>query len=106
MADKNRKTRLELLNEFHAAPIDALFPQIYIAALLDCSTANVERARWQGWGIPFLKVGHRVLYRKRNALAWLSQHRPVRTTVAARVQAMRLREVLNTADRMTTSQEG
>jgi hypothetical protein len=89
-------TRLELLNEFHAAPIDSLFPQDTIAALLDCSTANVERARWQGWGIPFVKLAHRVLYRKRDILTWLSQHPPVRTTAEARAQR-RLREVPNVA---------
>ena len=104
MADKSRKARLELLNEFHAAPIDSLFPQVYIAALLACSTAKLERARWQGWGVPFLKIGHRVLYRKRDILAWLSQHQPVRTTAEARAQVMRMREVLNVA--VAASREG
>jgi hypothetical protein len=106
MADKNRKARLELLNEFHAAPNDALFPQVYIAALLDCSTANVERARWQGWGVPFLKIGHRIFYRKSDYLAWEERHKPVRSTAEAAAQTMRLRrEALSDAPSSAASAE-
>jgi hypothetical protein len=93
MAAKNRKTRLELLREFDAAPIDTLFDQHTIAALRCCSTGNIERERWQGKGIPFIKIGYSVRYRKVDYLTWLKQHRPVRSTAEADVQAMRLRGV-------------
>jgi hypothetical protein len=43
MADKKRKTRLALLEEFEAAPPSALFTQSTIAALRCCSTGNIER---------------------------------------------------------------
>ena len=93
MAAKNRKTRLELLKEFEAAPPFALFTQATIAALRCCSTGNIERERWQGKGIPFIKIGYSVRYRKADCLKWLNQHRPVRSTAEADAQAMRLRGV-------------
>jgi hypothetical protein len=88
MADKTCKTRLELLREFEAAPPSALFTQSTIAALRCCSTGNIERERWLGRGVPFLKIGHGVRYRKADYLTWLNQHQPVRSTAEAR-------EVLN-----------
>jgi hypothetical protein len=91
------KNRIELIREFESAPSSTLFSQSYIAALRDCSLANIERERWQGKGVPFLKIGHRVLYRKSDYLAWLERHQSVRTTSEARAQAMQLREVLNVA---------
>jgi hypothetical protein len=99
MADKNRKSRLELLAEFAAAPSSALFPQPYIAALRDCSEANIARDRGLGQGVPFLRIGNRILYRKADYLAWEEQHKPVRSTAEARAQR-RLREAANIADRI------
>ena len=104
MADKNRKPRLELLREFDAAPIDTLFPQIYVAARRNCSPANIERERGLGKGAPFIKIGGRIFYRKSDYLAWEERHQPVRTTSEARAQAIRLREGLNVA--VTASREG
>jgi hypothetical protein len=93
MADKNRKTRLELLREFEAAPPDALFKQATVAAVRSCSTGNIERDRWRGTGIPFRRIGHSIRYSKRDILTWLSQYQAVRSTAEADAQAMRLREV-------------
>lgn len=106
MAGKTRKTRLELLAEFYAAPPNALFTQATVAALLHCSIANIERGRWRGTGIPFRRISGSIRYCKRDILAWLSQHRPVRSTAEARAQAMRLREALNGTDQVATSGEG
>jgi hypothetical protein len=66
-----------------------------IAALRDCSEANIARDRNLGQGVPFLKIGNRVLYRKAAYLAWEEQHKPVSSTAEARTQARRLREVPN-----------
>jgi hypothetical protein len=103
MADK---TRLEKLLTFEAAPANALFDQDTIAALRGVSTGTIERDRCLGRGAPFLKIGHRILYRKSDYLAWEQQHQPVRSTAEARAQAMRLRGALNVADRIATSGEG
>ncbi len=93
MADKKtRLARLTLLQEFDAAPLDALFTSTTVAAIRHCSVANIERERWRGTGIPFRRIGGSIRYCKRDILAWLSQHRPVHTTAEARVQAMQLRE--------------
>lgn len=86
MAAKNRKTRLELLREFEAAPPFALFTQSTIAALRCCSTGNIERERWQGKGIPFIRIGHTIRYRKSDYLAWERQHKSVRSTAEADAQ--------------------
>jgi hypothetical protein len=86
MADKNRKTRLELLREFEAAPPSALFTQSTIAALRCCSTGNIERDRWLGRGVPFIKIGHAIRYRKADYLLWERQYQPMRSTAEADAQ--------------------
>jgi hypothetical protein len=65
--------RLQLLNEFELAPISALFTQKTIAAVLSCSTQLLERNRWAGGGIPYLKIGRKVLYRKSDVLEYIQQ---------------------------------
>lgn len=90
MADE---TRLEKLLTFEAAPANTLFDQGTIAAVRGCSTGTLERDRCLGRGVPFLKIGHRILYRKSDYVAWEQQHQPVHSTIEARAQAMRLREV-------------
>jgi len=73
---KPQKTRLELLAEFEAAPPYAVFAQIYVAAVRDCSTFTIERDRWAGIGVPFIKPAgtRQVRYRKSDILAWLESH--------------------------------
>jgi hypothetical protein len=93
MADKTRKTRLELLAEFAAAPSSALFASATVAAVRGCTTGNIERDRWLGRGVPFIRIGHTIRYSKRDILAWLSQYQAVRSTAEADAQSMQLREV-------------
>jgi hypothetical protein len=92
MADKKRKIRLELLREFEAAPPNALFTQSTIAALRCCSTGNIERERWLGRGVPFIRIGHAIRYRKVDYLMWEKQHQLVHSTAEADAQTTRLRE--------------
>ncbi|STX50976.1 Uncharacterised protein [Legionella busanensis] len=66
-------SRLQLLNEFESAPHSSLFNQQTLAAVLSCSTQLLERNRWAGTGIPYLKIGRKVLYRKSDVLAFLEQ---------------------------------
>ncbi|MGQ3888251.1 helix-turn-helix domain-containing protein [Legionella sp. CNM-1927-20] len=68
-------SRLQRLNEFESAPSSALFNQQTLAAVLSCSTQLLERNRWAGTGIPYLKIGRKVLYRKNDVLAFLEQQR-------------------------------
>lgn len=75
-----KRPRDEMLKEFYNAPDDALFKSPIIAAVRSCSTAKLERDRWAGIGVPFIKDGRNVLYRKRDVLAYLSAWgRPIRT---------------------------
>lgn len=67
------QTRTEALAEFYSAPETSLFNQIVIAYVRDCSTATMERDRWAGGGIPFIKIGRAVKYRKTDVLGWLEQ---------------------------------
>jgi hypothetical protein len=97
------KNRIELIREFESAPPSTLLPQIYVAALRGCSEANIARDRGLGRGCPFVRIGNRVFYRKRDILSWLNQHQPVGSTAEARAQARRLREVPNVADRTAAS---
>lgn len=70
----NNKDRIDLLSNFEKAPETALFGQQTIAAVRDCSTATLERDRWAGNGIPFIKIGRAVKYRKSDVVAWLNEH--------------------------------
>lgn len=75
-----KPTRLHLLNEFDSAPESALFNQQTIAAVLSCSTQLLERNRWAGTSVPYLKIGRKVLYRKSDVLGFLQQQKIYRST--------------------------
>lgn len=80
---KSALPRLDLLNEFYAAPPDALFPQKTLCAVLGCSEALAERKRWQGGWIPFVKLGRLVRYRKSDILAYLEHQKACQSTIEA-----------------------
>jgi excisionase family DNA binding protein len=65
---------LELINQYEEAHSSTLFSQETVAAILDCSMATLERDRWIGNGIPFIKIGRLVRYRKTEIKTWLDQH--------------------------------
>lgn len=72
---KIKPSRLELINEYELAPDSALFSQETVAAILHCSIATIERDRWIGTGIPFVKIGRMVRYRKTDIRDWLEKHK-------------------------------
>ena len=68
-------------NCFAALDEDALADRRVTAAGMGLSRDWLEQKAWLGGGPPFVKVGGRCLYRKRDVLAWLSQHgREMRST--------------------------
>jgi hypothetical protein len=85
IAMKLEKTRLALINEYESAPDSALFSQHTIAAVRQCSVATVEHDRWAGRGVPFMKLGRLVRYRKADIRAWLESHRVVQSTTQAQL---------------------
>lgn len=89
--------RLVLINEFESAPDSALFSQMTIAAVRQCSIATIERDRWAGTGVPFIKIGRLVRYRKSVVRAWLENHPVVQSTTQSQMlsQSQAAREVSN-----------
>ena len=77
-----KKSRIELAKEFAELPLDALATSAQYAAFLNVSEAKLERDRWAGGGIPFIKHGRNVRYLKRVALEHI-QTRVSTTQVAA-----------------------
>ena len=82
---KTDKSRLTMIQEYEQAPDTALFTQETVAALLNCSLATIERDRWAGTGIPFIKIGRLVRYRKTDIQAWLASHTAVQSTTQAQL---------------------
>lgn len=75
-----KTSRIHLIHEFDSASHSTLFNQNTLAAVLNCSTQLLERHRWAGEGIPYLKIGRKVLYRKSDILAFLQQQKVYRST--------------------------
>ena len=84
-ATKPKPTKQRLLAEFAAAPDYALFKQPTIAAIRDCSEATIERDRWEGCGVPFVRVEgtSQIRYRKSDTLEWLKIHKSRTSTTQA-----------------------
>jgi hypothetical protein len=78
--ERTELNRLQLLEEFHVAPNDTWFGQTMVAAIRACSLATVERDRWAGIGVPFVKCGRSVRYRKIDILNWLAKHVSAQST--------------------------
>ena len=77
-----RKERTQLRQEFLETPEDGLVDTSQVAAFLNCSTAKLERDRWMGEGLPFVKLGRLVRYRKQTVLDHISAaYRTSTTTV-------------------------
>jgi len=77
---KPQLSRIDFIQEYERSPDWALFSQETVAAIRDCSLATLERDRWIGSGIPFIKMGRLVRYRKADIRAWLEGHQPVQST--------------------------
>lgn len=77
---KTKLNRLQLIHEFESAPDSMLFNQNTLAAILDCSTQLLERNRWAGTGVAYIKIGGKVLYRKSEVLTFLKQQKVYRST--------------------------
>jgi hypothetical protein len=77
---KSVRNRSEIVKEFYDAHNDDLFNTLTIAAVLTCSPATLERDRWAGDGIPYLKLRGRVRYRKSTVLAYINQEGEFKST--------------------------
>jgi hypothetical protein len=71
---KQQLSRIDLIQEYELAPDWVLFSQDTVAAIRDCSSKTLERERWIGIGIPFIKMGRLVRYKKEDIRTWLQKH--------------------------------
>jgi hypothetical protein len=79
-ANKIKKSDIELVKMFWSAPIEAFFGQEVIAPVSNKSLKTLEGDRWRGAGIPYRKIGGRVLYQKQDVINWLESHALVTST--------------------------
>jgi hypothetical protein len=77
---KTRKSDVELVKMFWISPEEAFFGQEVIAPVSNKSIKTLESDRWRGAGIPYRKIGGRVLYQKRDVINWLESHALVTST--------------------------
>ncbi|MFA5985073.1 MAG: hypothetical protein WC782_13740 [Methylococcaceae bacterium] len=77
---KTQDTRTQSLHEFYNAPDAALFSEPAIAIVCGFTVAKLQRDRWKGKGIPFIRLGRCVKYRKSDVLNWLNQFEPQQST--------------------------
>lgn len=80
---KTKPSRLTLIQEYEQAPDCTMFAQETVAAIRGCSLATIERDRWIGIGVPFIKMGHLVRYRKSEIRTWLEKQVAVQSTAQA-----------------------
>lgn len=86
LAAKNKRTKkakpsiAELIQLFWSSPPEAYFNQLTVAPVTGCSPKTLECDRWKRNGIPFRKVGGRVLYKKIDVIRWLESHALVEST--------------------------
>jgi hypothetical protein len=66
-----KNSQMDKVRQFDDAPDGALFDQKIVAAKLDVSTAQLEKLRWAGGGVPFVKLGRSVKYRKTDVLEFI-----------------------------------
>jgi hypothetical protein len=72
--------KLKILDFFWKSPEEALFTQKEVSVVLCVSTKTLECARWQGSGIPYRKIGGRVLYRKQDVICFIDSHELIENT--------------------------
>lgn len=63
-------TTLPTAQESTAAPMRLLTPQ-QVAAMLGVSRGHLGNLRWEGRGLPYVKVGSAVRYREADVLAYI-----------------------------------
>lgn len=59
----------KLVAQFHACHPDSLHSEIVVAAVIGCSVEKLQRDRWRGTGLPFVRFGRLVRYRKSDVLS-------------------------------------
>lgn len=77
---KQKASNEELVRHFWLAPEEAYFNQFTIAPVTGRTSKTLECDRWKKCGIPFRKVGGRILYKKSDVINFLESHALVTST--------------------------
>ena len=77
---KPNKSDSELIQLFWEAPKEAFFNQSVVAPVTGRTSKTLECDRWKKSGIPFRKIGGKVLYQKCDVIRWLEGHKLVAST--------------------------
>lgn len=77
---KQKNSNEELIRQFWSAPAEAYFNQFTIAPVTGRTSKTLECDRWKKCGIPFRKVGGRILYKKSDVINFLESHALVTST--------------------------
>ena len=67
------QTAAEKRAEFDSRPDDALVDRATVAAVRYVSENLIEKEAMKGGGVPYLRIGRRALYRKRDVLDWMER---------------------------------
>lgn len=70
----------ELVRQFWDALPETYFDQFTVAPVTGRKPKTLECDRWKKSGIPYRKVQGRVLYQKKDVIAWLEGHPLVNST--------------------------
>lgn len=68
--DENLTTEDQLIAKYHKADERSFFTERAIALVMGFTRAKLQNDRWKGAGIPFVKLGHAVRYRKKDVEHW------------------------------------
>lgn len=79
--DIKEKDRLEMIIEFYEAPDEALFNQKTLCAVLGCASQFVERHRRVGIGVPYIKIGSMVRYKKADILNYIESQKKAQKSI-------------------------
>lgn len=77
---KQKASNEELVRQFWLSPEEAYFNQFTIAPVTGRTPKTLECDRWKKCGIPFRKVGGRILYKKSDVINFLESHVLVTST--------------------------
>lgn len=73
-----KHNRLSLLADYWLSPDEALFREDVVAARMDVKVTTIQSHRWEKIGVPFVKMGKLVRYRKGDIEAYIAQNNKVR----------------------------
>lgn len=68
LRDRNKSEPAELITAFHESHPESFHDERTIAVVIGCSEEKLQRDRWAGKGLPFVRFGRLVRYRKRDVL--------------------------------------